>query len=200
MNIKLPFKANEREKKFLLAAGAAVLLIILFYGFSLYSDFRKNVFELSDAKRFVLEKQLQKLSEKDEIIALAKAVRQEIGKQEKAFLRGSKPPVAAAVLQRFLKEKASSLDIEVKLERTLNPVEAGVYLGIPIEIGFTASTERLKELLYKFRAAPFLLIISELKIRVTNVSNPRDIYATVVVTGFIKNPVIEKDKKEKNAA
>jgi len=196
--MKLPFKVNEREKKVVLAGGVAVLLIILFYGFSLFSEFRTNVLELADAKRFVLEKQIQKLSEKDAIEAQIEAVRQEVVKQEKVFLRGSKPPVAAAVLQRFLKEKASALNIEVKLERTLNPVDADVYLGIPVEIGFTASTEKLKELLYKFRTAPYLLTVSELKIRVTNVSNPVDIYATVVVTGFIKKTPPEKDKKEKD--
>jgi hypothetical protein len=197
--MKLPFNVSERESKFILAGGFGILLIILFHGFSLYSDFRESVLELSDAKRSVLEKQLQKLSEKDLIEAHIAAVKQEIGKQEKFFLRGSKPPVAAAVLQRFLKEKASSLDIEVKQERTLNPVDTDVYLGIPVEIGFTASTEKLKELLYKFRTAPYLLTVSELKIRVTNVSNPKDVYATVLVTGFIMKPVAEKDKKEKNA-
>lgn len=196
--MKLPFKVSEREKKVLLAGGAVVLLILLFHGFSLYSDFRSNVLELADAKRFMLEKQMQKLSEKDLIEARILVVRQEIEKHEKVFLRGNKPPVAAAVLQRFLKEKASSLNIEVKLERALNPVDADVYLGIPVEIGFTASTEKLKELLYQFRTAPYLLTVSELKIRVTNVSDPVDIYATVVVTGFIKKPVVEKDKKEKN--
>ena len=198
--MNLPFKVNEGEKKFLIIGGVAILLIILFNGFSAFTEFRKSVTEISDAKRFVLEKQLQKLSEKDEIIARAKVVRQEIEKQEKAILRGSKPPVAAAVLQRFLKEKASSLNIEVKQERTLNPVEAGVYLGIPVEIGFSASTEKLKEILYKFRTAPFLLTGSELKVRVTNLSDPKDVYATVVVTGFIKNPEIKEDGKGKNAS
>lgn len=196
--MKLPFKVSEREKKFVLAGGAGVLLIILFHGFSLYSDFRANLLELADAKLFVLEKQLQKISEKDVIEARIAALRQEIEKQEKVFLRGNKPPVAAAMLQRFLKEQASSLNIEVKLERTVNPVDADAYLGIPIEIAFTASTEKLKELLYKFRTAPYLLTVSELKIRVTNIRNPLDVYATVVVTGFIKKPVEEKDKKEKN--
>lgn len=196
--MKLPFKVSEREKKFVLAGGAGVLLIILFHGFSLYSDFRTNVLELADAKLLVLEKQLQKISKKDMIEARIAALRQEIEKQEKVFLRGNKPPVAAAVLQRFLKEQASSLNIEVKLERTVNPVDADAYLGIPIEIAFTASTEKLKELLYKFRTAPYLLTVSELKIRVRNISNPLDVYVTVVVTGFIKKPVEKKDKKEKN--
>lgn len=196
--MKLPFKISEREKKVVMVGGAAVLLIMLFHGFSLYSDFHANVIELADAKRFVLEKQLQKLSEKDVLEEQVAIVNQEMEKLEKVFMRGSKPPVAAAMLQRFLKDKASSLNIEVKLERTLNPVDADVYLGIPVEIGFTSSTEKLKELLYKIRTAPYLLTVSELKIRVTNVSNPVDVYITVVVTGFIKKSLVEKDKKEKN--
>jgi hypothetical protein len=196
--MNLPFKVTERERKVLLAGGAAVLLILLFHGFSLYSDFRANVLELADAKRFMLEKQLRKLSQKDLIEARIGVVRQEIEKNEKTFLRGNKPPVAAALLQRFLKEGAASLNIEVKEERTLNPVDADVYLGIPVEIGFTASTEKLKELLYKFRTAPYLLTVSELKIRVTNVNDPADVYATVVVTGFIKKSPVEKDEKEKD--
>lgn len=196
--MKLPLKVNEREKKFLLIGGVALLFILLFHGFSLYSDFRVNMLELADGKRFVLEKQMQKLSEADMIKARIAALRQEIEKQEKAFLKGNKPPVAAAVLQRFLTDQASSLNIEVKLERALSPVDADVYLGIPVEIGFTTSTEKLKELLYKFRTAPYLLTVTELKIRVTKVSAPVDIYATVVVTGFIKKSVEENNKKEKN--
>lgn len=194
--MKLPFKVNERETRFVIIGGIAVLFIILFQGFSWYSDLRKNVLEISDAKRFVLEKQLQKLLEKDRIDAQISAVTQEIEKLEKTFLQGSKPPVAAALLQRFIKEKASSLGIEVKLERALNPVDADVYLGIPVEIGFAASTEKLKDLLYIFRTAPFILTVSELQIRVTNVSKPVDVYVTVIVTGFIKKPETDKDGKE----
>lgn len=194
--MELPFKVNEREKNFVIIGGIAILFIILFQGFSWYSDLRKNVLEISDAKRFVLEKQLQKLLEKDRIDAQISAVTKEIEKLENAFLQGSKPPVAAALLQRFIKEKASSLGIEVKLESALNPVDADVYLGIPVEIGFAASTEKLKDLLYIFRTAPFILTVSELQIRVMNVSKPVDVYVTVIVTGFIKKPETDKDGKE----
>lgn len=198
--MKLPVNVSEREKKFLLIGGAAVLLIVLYHLFTVYSGFREGVLELSDAKRNVLEKQLQRLSEKDDLIALESRIRNEIVKQEKVFLRGNKPPVAAAVLQRFLKEKATALNLEVKQERTLSPVDGGAYLGIPVEIGFRTSAEKLKELLYSLRTAPFLLTVSELKIRVTNVSNPTDVFATLVVSGFIKNPEGDEESKDKNAA
>ncbi len=193
---------SEREKKFLAAGGVIVFLIIIFLVFSWYGDLRKDVKELSDTRRLLLEKQLTMLSKKDMIQKRLDEVKQALGKQERAFLRGDKPPVAAAELQKFLKETASSLDIEVKLERTLSPVETDFYLGIPVEIGFAASTGKLEGLLFRLRKAPFLLMVSEMKVRVTNIRNPVDIYTTLVVTGFIKKPGIKsKDtEKTKNAA
>ncbi|NOZ68961.1 MAG: hypothetical protein GXP46_06895 [Deferribacteres bacterium] len=187
-------EVSEREKKFLAVGGIIVFLIIIFQVFSWYDDFRREVRELSDARRFKLERQLIRLSQKERIEKRFEEVKQMLARQERALLRGNKPPVAAAELQKFLKETASSLDIEVKLERTLSPVETEFYLGIPVEIGFTASTGKLEGLLFRLRKSPFLLMVSEMKVRVTNIRNPVDIYTTLIVTGFIKKPEIKNKK------
>lgn len=186
--MNLPFKINEREKKFLIYGGIIVLLIIGYNIFSWYEDMKQGVKDLSDARSMMLQKQLNKIAEKDDIQKQAVLIKREIERQEKAFLRGDKPPVAAAALQRILKDTATSLNVDVKQERTLNPVETDIYLGIPVEIGFKATTRELKDLLYKLRTSTFLLTVAEIKIRVTNISRPEDIYTTLVVTGFIKKP------------
>ncbi len=200
--MNLPFNINEREKKFLIIGGIAVLLVIFYNLFSWYGDVKGNVQEVSDMKWFILNKQLNKLSQKNIIEKRAEAVVAELAIQEKAFLSGNKTPVAAAALQKFLKDSASSLKIDVKLERTLSPVESEFYLGIPVEIGFTASTGKLKDLLYRINKSPLLLTISEMKIKVTNIRNPVDTYTTLIVTGFIKKPETKEqdEKKAKNAA
>ena len=71
-----------------------------------------------------------------------------------------------------------------------------------MEIGFTASTNKLKDLLYNLRKSPVFLTVSEIKIRVTRVNNPTSIYTTLVVTGFIKKPEDQGtvNKEAKNAA
>ncbi len=197
--MNLPFKIKEREKKFLAIGGIVVIIIIAFHFFSWYSDTQKSLKEFSDARLLMLQKQLNRISEKDDIQKKFDAVKVELEGQEKMLLRGNTPPVAAAALQRFLKDTASSLSIDVKLERTLSPVDAEYYLGIPVEIGFTASTKKLKDLLLNLRKSPFLLKVSEIKIRVTNISKPEDIYTSLIVTGFIKKteePEKEKEKKE----
>ena len=200
--MNLPFNINEREKKFLIIGGIAVLLVIFYNLFSWYGDVKGNVQEVSDMKWFILNKQLNKLSQKNVIEKRAEAIVRELAIQEKAFLSGNKTPVAAAALQKFLKDSASSLKIDVKLERTLSPVESEFYLGIPVEIGFTASTGKLKDLLYRINKSPLLLTISEMKIKVTNIRNPVDTYTTLIVTGFIKKLETKEqdEKKAKNAA
>jgi hypothetical protein len=200
--MNLPFNINEREKKFLIVAGIAVLLVIFYNLFLWYGDVKGTVKEASDMKWFMLNKQLNKLSQKNDVEKRAEAVVKELTIQEKAFLSGNKTPVAAAALQNFLKDSASSLKIDVKLERTLSPVETEYYLGIPVEIGFTASTGKLNGLLYRIKKSPLMLTISEMKIKVTNIRNPVDIYTTLIVTGFIKKPETKEqdEKKVENAA
>ncbi len=200
--MNLPFNINEREKNFLIIGAIAVILVIFYNLFSWYGDVKGNVKEVSDMKWFMLNKQLNKLSQKNVIEKRAETIVRELAIQEKAFLSGNKTPVAAAALQKFLKDSASSLKIDVKLERTLSPVETEFYLGIPVEIGFTASTGELKDLLYRINKSPLLLTISEMKIKVTNIRNPVDTYTTLIVTGFIKKPETKEqdEKKAKNAA
>jgi hypothetical protein len=197
--MNLPFKVNEREKKVLIIGGILVVLIIGYYVYAWYTDTKKNIQELSDAKVFMLQRQLNKISEKDYIENKLLEVQQTLERQEGTLLSGNTPPVAAAALQKLLKETASSLSIDVKLERTLNAVDAERYLAIPVEIGFTATTGELKDLLVKLRQSPLLLTVSELKVRVTNISRPEDIYTTLVVTGFIKKSVGREgsDREEK---
>ncbi len=200
--MNLPFNINEREKKFLIIGAIAVTLVIFYNLFSWYGDVKGNVKEATDMKWSMLNKQLNKLSQKNVIEKRAETIVRELAIQEKAFLSGNKTPVAAAALQKFLKDSASSLKIDVTLERTLSPVETEFYFGIPVEIGFTASTGELKDLLYRINKSPLLLTISEMKIKVTNIRNPVDTYTTLIVTGFIKKPETKEqdEKKAKNAA
>lgn len=198
--MNLPFKVNERERKFLVVGGIILMLITAYYIVSWYGETKNNIKEYSDAKIFMLQKQINKISEKEYIEKRYNAVKQALEKQESMLLSGTTPPVAAAALQKFLKETASSLRIDVKLEKALNPVDTEYYLAVPVEIGFTASTRELKDLLVKLRNSSFLLNVAELKVRVTNISKPEDIYTTLVVTGFIKKTP-EKGpagKEEKN--
>ncbi len=202
MKLNIPIKVNEREKKFLIIGGIAIFLIVIFQLFTWYNVTNDRLKDFSDDKYYVLQRQLDRITESENIENHAKRVEAELKRLENTLLKGSTPPVAAADLQRFLKDIAAKSNINVKLERTLNPVILENYLGIPVEIGFSTTTKSLQNLMVMLRKSAYLLTVSEIKIRVTNISRPVEIYTTLVVTGFIRNTEKEdKNKKEaKNAA
>lgn len=196
MRLNIPIKVNARERKFLVIGGIAVLLILVFQFFTWYDVTKDRLKDLSDNKYYMLQMQLDSISNNSSIDKQAKKVEAELNRLENTLLKGNTPPVAAAALQKFLKDIAAKSNINVKLERTLNPVELDVYLGIPVEIGFTTSTESLKDIMVRLKKSAYLLTVSEIKIRVTNISRPEEIYTTLVVTGFIRNTEKDEDKKE----
>jgi hypothetical protein len=194
--MNIPLNISQREKKFLAVGGVIVFLILVFYFGTWYRDFRVSTREYTEAKRIILQRQLNKIAERGDIQKNLEVINGELRELEKGLLSGNKPPVVAAEVQRILKSKASSLGIDIKSERTLNPVDDGLYLGIPVEIGFIASTAKLKDMLFALRTSPLLLTVTEMKVRVTNINNPVDVYTTLTVNGFMKkSQTDEKDAK-----
>ena len=121
---------------------------------------------------------------------------------EAMLLSGDKMPVAAAEVQRQLKGMAVSLGIEIKSEKTLDAIDTGTYIEIPVEIGFVSTTSKLKSMLYNIKSSPLLLTVPKMKIHITNLNDPSEIYTTLVVKGFMKKPETGADtgKEGKNAA
>ncbi|KPK02113.1 MAG: hypothetical protein AMK71_03385 [Nitrospira bacterium SG8_35_4] len=202
MAINILSKISERERKFIVLGGIAVFLIIVYHVYGLYSDFKIQAEEYSGTRVLMLEKQLAKLTDRESLEKRADEIKKEVAGYEMLFLRGNKPPVAAAELQQTIKDIASSLSIEIRLERALNPVDEDFFMSVPVEIGFTSSTARLKSLLERLRATPFLINITEMQVRVLNVSKPEDINVTLVVSGYIKKPMDDKNgsKEAKNVS
>ncbi len=171
--------------RFLLIGGIITGLILIYSFVSWYTETRTAIDEHLEIKRTSLEKQLSKLADKEGMQERVKTLGLDLKTLEQGLLSGSKPPVAAAEIQRLLRQMTSSLNIDINLKKSLNPIQSEQYTGIPVEIGFTTSTAKLKSLLYRIRTSPKLLAVSEIRVRVANMKDPDDIRATLVVTGFI---------------
>jgi Tfp pilus assembly protein PilO len=176
---------SDRERKFLIFGGIAVMLILGFYFYGIYGDMKVKAEGYIDSRVLVLERQKRILARKDAYQKKADRIRKDLARLDASFLKGTKPPVAAAELQNLLKQIATSLGIEVKVEKALNPQDAGFYVAVPVEIGFMSKTGGLKELLERIRNAEPLLTISELKVRVINVRKPDMLNVSLIVTGYI---------------
>ncbi len=93
--------------------------------------------------------------------------------------------MAASELQKLVKETAGQVRTEVRSERILPPVDRGEILEIPIEITVSGEIRQLVDLLSRLETAPKLLSVQDLKLRVVNVSQPKELLATVTLSGFI---------------
>jgi hypothetical protein len=184
--MKLPVKINQREKKVLLIGALIAVIIILYQAVTWYSGVSGTLREHIDAKRTTLQKQINKISRKEILEGKNRILGAELKLLERGILPGNKPPVVAARIQSVLKNMASSLNIEITVEKALNPVDRGLYIGIPVEIGFNATTDNLKKMLYKIKTSRTVLTVSELKVMVRNIRNPVNVSATLIVSGFIR--------------
>ncbi len=194
--MNIPLKINPREKKILIIGGVIVVLILAYLVIAWYGNIKGSMRENIETKKFILEKQLNKIPEKENMLRKSENLSNQLKILERGLLPGNKPPVAAARIQKILKEMALSLNINIKLEKALHTVDSGPYLGIPVEIGFTSTTEKLKKMIYRIKTSSLLLTIPDIKIRVSNKRNPANSYTTLTVKGFIKKPQISNDDRK----
>ncbi len=80
---------------------------------------------------------------------------------------------------------AGQAGLEVRAERILTPTAQGELLEIPLEITVSGGIRELVSLLYQLEEARKLLTLQDVKIRVLNVSQPKELLTTVTVSGFI---------------
>jgi hypothetical protein len=193
----LKFRLQRREKKVLLIGGLFVTILIILHLFTWYGGMKRSIGDYAEAKRVYLLKQINKISEKEAISRRHEATKGELRGLENGLIKGDKPPLAAAELQRLLKEMAKASGVDIKSERALSPVDTEMYSAIPVEIGFTATTKNLKNMLLMIETSPLLLTIPEMEIRVASLNNPLEVYGTLTVRGLIRKGIKEQVENRK---
>lgn len=175
------------RERLLIGLAAGVLLLILGWTFVVEPLQARNreLAELVPAREQVLAK-------RRELIARAPGLRQELaetgrrGEQVKArLLTSAAPPVAASELVKIVKDAAARARLDVRSERILAPAPRGELLEIPLEITVSGGIHELVDLLYQLEDVQKILTVQELKIRVLNASQPKELLTTVTVSGYI---------------
>jgi len=177
---------SRRERAVIVLGGAAVVLVLawLFVADPLLERMR-NTSELVPSRAQVLARRLDLLARKDSIVKDLERTNGDIERAAARFLTEAAPAVAASELQKLTKEMAAQASTEIRSERILPPVERGEVLEIPVEIAVSGEIRQLVDLLARLEAAPKMLTVQDLRIRVVNVSQPKELLATLTVSGFI---------------
>lgn len=177
----------SRRERTLIAAAIAVLLVVgAWEGVvqPLRERFRA-VAELLPVREQLLAQRLDLVARRAAIAAELEATRQRLDALAARFLPGTTPAVAASELQKLVKSMATEARTEVRSERILPAVERGELLEIPVEIAVSGEIRQLVDLLERLERAPRLLVVQDVRVRVVNIAQPRDLLATITLSGFI---------------
>jgi hypothetical protein len=178
----------NRERKILLICGMVLLLAGAVYRFS--PDI-PSFLSGSDERSFKV-KELMKyrevLREKKRLEVTLLSAERELARAEAGLLPQETPALAAADIQNMLNNIAEQRHIHIESIRVLKPkpTENGDYITIPLEVIMTASIRQIKDVLFFIENSQRLLKITAMRIRLTNIRNPEQIYCSFTVEGFMK--------------
>lgn len=141
--------------------------------------------ELLPVREQILARRTDLLARKATLAAELDATRARLAAFDERFLPGATPAVAASELQKLVKEVAAQAGTQVRSERILPTVERGALLEIPIEIAVAGEIRQVVDLLARLERASKLLAVQDLKVRVINPAQPRELLVTLALSGFI---------------
>ncbi len=179
--------ALSRRERLLVAVGTLVGLVVLGWALVVQPvrERRRAAADLVPVREQLLTRRLELVARRAAIRADLAATDERLQAVSARFLTAATPAVAASELQKLLKDMAAEARTEVRSERILPPVERGDLLEVPVEIAVSGEIRQLVDLLSRVERAPKLLAVQDLRVRVVNVTQPRELLATLTLSGFI---------------
>jgi Tfp pilus assembly protein PilO len=141
--------------------------------------------ELIPAREARLERRQALIARREAVTAELADLGRQVEEQSARLLQGPTPPLAASELQKLVKELAAGAGVEVRSERVLPTVDKSGLQEVPIEITVAGGIRECVDLLYRLDRTDKLLTTQDLKIRVISAGQPRDLLATVTVSGYL---------------
>lgn len=169
--------------------GGGAIAIVLVFGWTL------GLQPLIDRRQLLTEQAAareQALVGRQSLVARRAAIRADLLATDRRLeaigarlLAPAAPAVAASELQRVVKDLAAGAGTEVRSERILPSEERGELLEIPLEVAIGGDVKHLVDFLTRLESATKLVLVKDLRIRVLNIAQPRDLLATVTISGFV---------------
>lgn len=177
---------RPRERWLIAIAGTlAVGLLGYTYGVEPALVRHHEIQELITARRELLNRQHRLLGREEHYAQERADLDAQVAARRGRLLPGDKAPLAASELQKLVKSTAQETGVEVRSERILPTAERGGYTEVPLEVTLSGPIRALAALLYRLEEAPVLLTVNDLKVRVVSVAAPRELSATLALTGYI---------------
>ena len=177
----------SRRERTVIAAGLLVGILLGGWSFVVEPILESNrrAGELVPAREQVLLQKRELIARRAALGTELEATTARFDKLAEGFLTSATPAVAASELQKIVKDMAAQAKTEVRSERILPPADRGELLEIPVEIAVSCEIRQLVDLLARLDGAPKLLTVQDFRLRVVNVSQPKELLATLTLSGYI---------------
>jgi hypothetical protein len=191
MNSIIRFIKDSRNKR-LLIIGALLLLAGMGYRFSSGFEDSFDINEEIALKKVKIKKFGEKVALMDQIEKNLATSRKTINKAEMLLLSGDTEALAAVDIQNMLNEIARRSNVELKTTKILKSDKLAheAYLGIRVEINFSATIRQIKEICYRIETSGKWLEIPSCYFDVPDPRNPEKINAKMVVGGMMKKAAV----------
>jgi type II secretory pathway component PulM len=182
-------RLSQRER--MIVMGGVAILAVVAVWLLVITPLRERsqaTADLVPERERLLIRRMDLLARRGQIAAELEAANARLERVNARLLTAAAPAVAASELQKLVKDMAAEARTDIRSERILPPEERGELLEIPVEIAVSAEIRQLVDLLARVEGAQKLLTVKDLRVRVVNVSQPRELLATLTVSGFILPP------------
>jgi hypothetical protein len=141
---------------------------------------------LVPAREATLERRRARVAERPRLAEELAAARERLEVESARLLRGPTPPLAAAEIQKLVKDRLPVSGVEVRSERVLAPTEQQGLQEIGLELTLVGTIRDTVAALARLERADRLLAVKEVRIRVVAAAQPRELLTTVTVAGYLR--------------
>jgi hypothetical protein len=186
-------KIDKKRKYFLLATGVLLIVGAIYRIWPQIQDINGASGNIAFKEKQLAKyrRMVQSGTDLEKELAHSKET---LKQGESGLLTGKTPALAAADIQKVVRDMAVKSQVEIKTVRVLKPEDVGGshYLGIPVQLSITCSVRQLKEFLYQIMASSKYLTVRKVGITVNRrrlrrgVAVVESVKADIIVNGFLK--------------
>ena len=187
-------KIDKKRKYFLLAAGFLLVVGVVYRTWPEIQNIQgaDGDIALREKQLVKYQRMFQSSGDLEKEVAALKGI---LKQGESGLLTGKTPALAAADIQKVMREMAEKSQVEIKRVRVLKPEDVGGshYLSIPVQLTIRATVRHLKELLYQIMTSSKYLTVQKVvitvhrrRLRKGEARKAEIVNADITVNGFLK--------------
>jgi len=190
-------KVTGREKRVLAVGVIAVLAVMAYYALTLVPD-GEDLARTVDLKKKMLLKQRETLSREEIYKTRLEQYKKHLDQDMTRLLAGDNPNVAAAELQKILKDFADRSSVEITGRNVIaaKKPENGIQ-KVSVRIDTNCNPEQLVQFLAAIENYEKFLMIDEFTINSIRVRNRYELRPNLTISGYI---AVEETKAEEKPA